>query len=575
MTVNSAKTDRLAQLLAERANRSTEALKLFRPLPTQLHACRSKAKENSLRGGNRSGKSTLAAVLTAAVATQTSLTGFNGEVIPPLYEVGKDEAGKPVRPRVIWVVGYDSNHIGKTIYRLLFRAGVFDMIRDLHTKEWRAYQPWNPEDVERKSQAKPAPPLIPQRLIDPKGWAWEDKANREFKLCRLLDGTEIRAMSSKAEEWQGDKVDWIWIDEDIYRGNHYQEWRMRTADTSGKMLWSYFPKGRNWAARDLSNRAKEQQGKSEDVREFILTFSANPFIDADQKRMLLQGMSDTERRARDLGEFITDDTQMYPNFSEFVHGTPKPAECDDTKLDSFLRHNGNEPGADWTRYLVLDPGHTLAAVLFAAVPPKEFGDHVVLFDELYLERHDADQLAVKVRDKIGAHNFEAFIIDDHAGRITPMGYAKGQTVKQHYVDAFRKYRVASLSTGHTFIAGSDNIAAGIEAVRTWLTIRSCGTSKLQFIPSRVPNFKQEMEMYSKQKSGDGVVLDEPAPRQRDHLCDTLRYLAAYDPKWKRPPAMRTVANKVDEMKKWINSLLKQQEPDTSIHLGPAGRTSAA
>lgn len=569
MTQSAAKTERLVQLLAERANRGMDALKLFRPTRQQEAAFRFTAKEISIRGGNRAGKSLIAFIMTAMVARHEPIFTHSGERMEPMHRVPVKD-GKPIRPRVIWVVGYDQNHIGKTIHRMLFRAGAFTIIRDKHTQEWRAYQPWNPEDVERKTECKPAPPLIPPRLIDPKGWAWEDKANKEFKLCTLIDGTEIRAMSSKAEEWQGDNVDWIDVDEDIYRHEHYQEWRMRTAGCEGRLVWAYYPKGRNRAARELSNRAKQEAGKEKpDVQEVVLTFQANPFVIEDEKRALLAGMTENERRARDEGQFVVDDVQMYPNFSEYIHATPRIFAEDDKPIDTFLRSRGGEPGDDWTRYLVLDPGHTLSAVLFAAIPPNlnELGDHVVLFDELYLERHDADQLALKVREKMGHHAYQAFLIDDHAGRQTPMGYGKGQTVKQHYVAAFKRHGIASISTGNNFIAGCDNIDAGIGAVREWLRIRPNGTTKLKYVGKRMPHFKDEMEMYAKDRKSDGTILDDPAPRQQDHLMDALRYLAAYDPRYRKPPLV-TVARSVDAMKSWWDGYFGKRANPMSFSAGP-------
>ena len=568
MTQNTDKSARFLALATELVNRRIEALQLLRLLPTQEAAARATAKEVSQRGGNRAGKSLLAAALTASVALQQPLTTYSGEIIPPRYLVPLNADGKPSRPRQIWIVGYDGNHIGKTIHRLLFKAGAFKIIRDKQTNAWRAYQPWNPEDAAREGEVKPAPPLIPPRFIDPKGWSWEDKANREFKLCRLLDGTEIRAMSSKAEEWQGDSVDWIWVDEDIYRSHHYQEWLLRTAEPRGKIIWSYYPKTRNTAARELSKAAAQQKGRENPtVQEFILTFSANPFIPTDEKSTILSRLTDQERRARDLGEFVTDGVLMYPNFSDFIHATPRLNREDDSEIDRILRERGGEPPEDWTRYLVLDPGHTRAAVLYAAVPPPALGDFVVLYDELYLERHDADALARKVKLKNGTFEFEAFIIDDHAGRITPMGYAQGQTVKQHYVQAFRRHEVSSLSTGYTFIPGADNIAAGIEACRTWLTIRSDGTCKFKYVASRMPNFREEIETYSKNMDSRKNIDDDPAPRQADHLMDTWRYLAAYNPRYKRP-IRRAISSGVNELKNWWANLLGPKKQDSSIYAGP-------
>ena len=184
-----------------------------------------------------------------------------------------------------------------------------------------------------------------------------------------------------------------------------------------------------------------------------------------------------------------------------------------------------------------------------------------------VERHDADALARKVKLKNGAYEFESFIIDDHAGRITPMGYAQGQTVKQHYVAAFRRHEVSSHTTGHSFIPGADNIAAGIEACRTWLTIRSNGTAKFKYVASRMPHFRDEIETYSKNMDSRKNIDDDPAPRQQDHLMDSWRYLAAYNPSYKRP-IRRVISSGVNEIKQWWSNLLGPPKTNDSIYAGP-------
>lgn len=532
---------RLALSAAEGKRRAMESLRLYRPLPTQLPFHDSDSSERVVRGGNRSGKSTSAAIEFASAATGIPLTSADGKLVPFRYPTD--------RPLQMWVFGWDQKHIGKTIYRLLFRPGVFKMIRDRETGLWRAWRPWEPDDAVREKEVKPAPPLIPKRFIlgesytDSEGWAWENKGERVFTLCRLKSrwrefehGTEIRAFSSKAEVPQGDPCDVVWIDEDIKYPKHVGELQARLSDNRGRLFWSAFPHSKNEALVKMVERAKEQEEReSPDVSAIQIRFSDNPFIDDDEKRKRLEGWDENERKARDEGEFLTDAILMYPNFSVATHGSPPAVPDDDDKVDAILRARRGQPPDNWTRYLILDPGHARPAVLFGAIPPPhEFGDYAICYDEIYQPRIDAGKLADLTLAKAKGRFFEAFIIDDRAGRQTPMGF--GHTVHDEYARAFADRGLRSRQTGHRFRRGSDNVAAGIQIVRRWLMIRSDGTTKLKVVPQNCPNLVRQFEAYRKKcPTGDfDVVLDEPELRQKDDLMACIRYWAAYDPKYVEP-----------------------------------------
>ena len=180
----------MANVAAERNRRQKEALRLYRPMEKQAVFHNSSASERIVRGGNRSGKSMSAFAETASAATGIPITGPNGAPLPSKYPTD--------RPLLIWVIGYDQRHIGGTVYRMLFNPGAFRIIKDLKTEEWRVWRPWEKEDQDREDECKDAPPLIPKRLINPQGWAWENKSERVFTVCRLRNGTEIHAFSSKA-----------------------------------------------------------------------------------------------------------------------------------------------------------------------------------------------------------------------------------------------------------------------------------------------------------------------------------------------------------------------------------------
>lgn len=540
---------RLMLLLTEKANRRCSALNIYEPMPMQEAFHRSKASERLVRGGNRSGKSMSAFAETARAAT------------------GQDPHKKydNTRALLIWIIGYGEDHIGATIYRMLFKAGAFRMIRDLKTGMWRAYRP--EEDHAREGESRPAPPLIPASFI--KEWAWENKAKRVFSVCRLHNGTEIHAYTSKGEPKMGDPVDLIHIDEDIKYPRHVAEYQARLSDTKGRLIWSAFPHSANDALIRMSKRAEDDKDlDNPDVEEFLLTFSNNQHIPEDEKRKRLKGWNDEEKRARDRGEFTTDSVLCYPQFHLSVHGVPRTNMIDEMRHDPQFRLDvileSRQIPAHWTRYLVLDPGTSLCAILFAAVPPPDVGNFVVCYDVVYQRRSDAKRAAAEAARKMQGQAFEAFIIDERAARQTTMGL--GMEVRQLYVNAFKELGLINHRSGGTgFIPGSDNIPARMMVVHDWLTIRADGTAKLRVMPETCGPMLDEFQRYKKKIMGD-EVKDKPID-EHNHLMNALEYLAAFNPQYVPQEAIKKRPSAV--FVAWQQFNKSKDTSDGSVHLGPA------
>lgn len=554
---------RALRIQAERKARAQEALALYRPLPAQEPFFRSLASERIVRGGNRSGKTMSAAVEVASAATGIPVTAADGGAIPFKYPAD--------RPLTIWVFGWDQMHIGKTVYRMLFRPNAFSVIRDTQTGLWRPFQPWDPLDKAREKQAKPAPPLIPKRFIDPNGWAWENKGQRVFLVCRLKSrwegidhGTEIYAFSSKGAVPAGDPCDLIWIDENIVYPEYIPELQARLSDRKGRLIWSSLPYMTNSALMEMSERAAEQAGREKpDVEEFRLRYADNPFIDADEKRKRIEGWSEAERRMRDDGDFVTDTITMYPEYSRHTHDCPAQYGHQDDAIDKAVRDNGGRVPDGWCCFLGLDPGHARPAVVFAAVPPPELGHAVVIFDELCPQRVGAEELAELVKAKATGRAFEAFVCDPYAGRQTPMGAVS--RIHEQYGESFKKAGLKCRQTGHGFQLGSTNVPASLGIVRAALESAKGQRPILRVMKDRCPNLVRQIESYRKKVSLN-VVQDDPAPNQRDDLVDALRYLVAFGPEYHKP-AKELLGGRAWRL---FQRLQKEKEgvKDKTVYMGP-------
>jgi hypothetical protein len=479
------------------------------------------------------------------------------------------EPGFPTnRPLLLYVIGKDSDYIGRVLYRYLFMPGQIQIIKDKATNKWRAYRPWTDEDKDRAHEAQPAPPFIPPEVIDPKGWAYENKAERVFSICRLyfgeghpMNGTTIRAFGSRSDPAMGDPVDYIWIDEDIDNEDWATEMEARLSDRKGKMLWSAFPLLRNQAMTKISRRAEEQKGiENPTTQEFLLRFSDNPFMDDAVRAERYANWSDEERRARDYGEYVTESILCYPEYSRTLHCLPRKDQHEPDPLEMALEANNWKVPEEWTRWMSVDPGHSICAVLFAAIPPPDIGDYVLIYDMLYIRGCSARMFGAAVGSKTKGQNFEAFVIDDHGSRVTQAG--AGVTIRSQYVEALKDNDVESNMTQSGFYLGCDDVQGRMAIVRGWMADRPKLGPKLRFLSAKCMDLLNEFGNFKKRICYGKHAVDEVIPLH-NHACNALEYLAARNPRY-TPPRIRTPISPVyQRYQKMI-----QKQGRGSVNLGP-------
>lgn len=575
----------ISDLLVERQRRRLDGLTMFRALsPTtpgipagsidQRDIFKSDATELLIRGGNRAGKTVCTAALFAAIARDVPIRTWDGEVIECRRPWQKN------RPLLMWVVGIQLNHIGQTIHRALFRAGLYKMIPDEITGQWRPYREWMEEDRERSHLCKPCPPLIPPSEIDPKGWAWENKAAHEFTKCTLKNGTEIYAFASSGEVKAGDPVDVIWIDERIRFSHYYPEWRMRLVDKRGRLIWSTKAYAGNPAMTELTDKARVQAEEvAEGVREkahiveIRLNTMNNPFLDQTSITEASESLSPEQIAERMAGDYETGQALIYPFFSKQLHAAIPAHEKQDDRIAEILRKNNGLPPNDWCHEFILDPGTQKPAGLFGAIPPPYLweGDIPVLvvYDEIYGQRMDAAQMAQAVKEKTPPGRcYNRFIIDGQAARQTPMSF--GVTVESNYIDEFTKRGVKPVGSERAyFIEGNPDFSARKMQVDQWMSLRDDGRPGVRVVIERCPHLVWQLINNHFAVNLDGMVDDKrPAPRQRDDVRDCLEYWVSRKPRFVAPPKTNSVSvNRWDSLQKFIGQRFGRQtaeKPYTEI-----------
>lgn len=500
--VTAARAKHVVRFVNELQRRKIEACRLYEPLPNQLKFHQSHALERLLRGSNRGGKT-----LPAAMEVAMAVTGRH-----PWIDY-------PKRNGRAFLVGKDAEHLGTVMWRKLSRSEpTFKRIKDPKTGKWRAYRPWQDEEIEHL--AVPMEPLIPTRMIE--DISWHEKKSNCPKLVKLINGWELSFYSSLGKPPQGQDIDLAWFDEEIIDPNWYPEISGRLTDRKGWFIWSATPQAATQQLFELHTKCEDQSLLEEPrAAEFIMRLDDNDFVTDEAKDILKEKLASNADayRVRIEGEFLFTGIRVYPQFSKVEHVIPQ-----------------FEVPKDWCRYMIVDPGHAFCAVMFCAVPPPPQKHRIVCYDTLYMNQCTAKKFAHAVRSKARGDLIQAFIIDDNGSRRTDAG--TGKTLRQQYSEALREVHLKSIATGYGFFRGSNNVLAGLERCRRFLdeTIEIDGAGlvpRFTIMDQCAEPFIREIGKYQKKRDRAGIVTDEPLQRD-NHLMDCFRYAVMNGLRYVRP-----------------------------------------
>lgn len=564
------KKEEVRSILNELARRQVESLRLYQPLPFQDAYHRCTAKECLLVKGNRSGGSVAGFVEDARAATN------------------QDPYRKyPEKDGVVICVGYGETHIGNVIHKYLFRPGAFDIIPDEKTKEWRVFRPWHRDeermglkgDEGRESESMPAPPLIPKRWIKGKP-AWVKPAHRFFYRFDLTTGWSIYAANSNGEKdrWQGFNCNLYHIDEDLAKPGWYDEGIARLTQKRGLMRWTAMPHDKNDDLMLVMERYEQDQATGGTTTMLLqASMFDNPYLPKEEVEKNIriwssQGEDVVRRRA--YGQIANSSVLVYPTFrvSTLDYRNQFTETCEMLK-----KRNGEVPDG-WCRYVSIDPGVTVLALTYWAVPPS--GEQVYLYDEDYILGGDAMKFGEAMSRKAVGAPFQAFIIDSHGGNLRELG--SGLTPREQFSRQLQQRNIRSVATLFDFVNGCDDIPGREMKMREALSIRQDGSTRLIINVDGCPNFIREMQRFKKKYIESGstrMVSDESNRRFNTHAIETAEYAIAHGLNYVAPP--KTAVNET-----WVERLLKSEKErkaryraingivgQRTIVLGPQGTSS--
>lgn len=536
---------RFLRVLNELMKRQMESLVIYSPLANQLAFHQSRAIDRLLIGSNRSGKSQASGAEVAWI-----MMGCH-----PWRKMPKENCR-------LYAVGWDWDHVGKVMWPKVGMEDSFKIIRDEHTQKWRPVIPDQPYDAAYSEKWRAAPPFIPPRWI--KSISWESRKDNQPKCVKMVNGSELFFFSSKGAPQQGNEIDAWWCDEELENPRWVSELQRGCVKRRGGGFYSATPLAASEALFEMHRRAMDP-GKKWPVEEYNLLISENIYIGKKEKDIFYQQLlTPAEIRTRWFGQFAISGLVVYPEFSPEEH-----------VIDPF------DPPPYWNRYMVVDPGAQVCAVLFCAVPPPyhpllpgrepyKWANTVHIYDELYIERCNAQIFAEQVAKKLGdwkRGGFEAFIIDHSMGRQTEVG--SGRTVEIQYGDELAKQGVYSHQTGSGFFWGTTDIHSREESLRRWLIHRPDTGKPTLRIHRCCKKLIWEMPNQFFKKDAKTGMPTEKRRDVNDHAVSCLEYFADADPAWTSPA-------KPVEPDSWAVASLKAKRRKQRagggghVNLGPMG-----
>lgn len=500
---------RLRRVLRELASRRNEALRLYQPTKAaaQIHYCM--APEVVVRGSNRAGKTTVCAAELAYIATSS-------HPVPDKY---------PQRDGIAYIVGYDGDHLGRTLFKKMFKPGAFKVIKDKISGKLRPWDPNDPDDAARRKEARKAPPLIPKRYI--KQMNYEKKGEQIPSSVQFTNGWWFYFHSSKSHPEQGTDIDLLYIDEGLEDETWYVEGSARLVDRCGRMLWSATEQDLSDALTTLQKRAEECFGQPDaKVVVYTMLSADNPYLPKRGLEEFAAKLTDDQYEVRIGGQSVSTGLRIFPEL------TPESHAFNDDIFESGL------PPETWANFAIIDPGFNPCAVLFASTPPpedvKKFGDICVLWDEIYLRRLQSGMFGDAFAEKAQGIAFESFIIDAH-GALRAKDYGTAENLLVLFEQELAERNIRSRTTGSGFEHGSNNVRARILKGKEWMKIVPGVGPKIRTLSWKLPNFLAEGRKYRFKQRPDGTVDDMPYDRN-DHLMDCVCMLAQHGAKYHPPKA---------------------------------------
>lgn len=307
------------------------------------------------------------------------------------------------------------------------------------------------------------------------------------------------SMDQDVDKFAGTSRHFIWFDEEPPR-DIYIECLQRLIDTEGRFWITMTPVDgmSSWVYDDLYEGAKVD----ESVHVTEVEMDQNPHINVGEMLLLMSGLTDEERKARQQGKFVQIGGLIYSKyFSE----------------KNVINQLEKVPD-NWLHIAAMDHGFSNpTAWLWAVVGPD---GQIIIYDEYYQSGEIVEYHVSQVHsiNKIHGRVPDYYVGDPSIRNTDPI---TGTSVLLEYMDF-----------GIPIVLGNNDVRAGINRVARYF--QGIEAHPRLYITKNCHNLLREIPRYrwghwaNRKMRSDRNKKEEPHKKD-DHAVDALRYLIASRP----------------------------------------------
>jgi len=401
----------------------------------------------------------------------------------------------------------------ETVYRLLGEHPHLKVHR-APVKVWacsqdlpRAVRAKGQGDVEVHRQLETLKQMIPVDAM--RGGSWATAYSPTEQTVRLANGSvcQFKGYSQGPLQFESQALHFCWFDEEPEDKTIFTSALMRLADHGGSWILTATPVlsllGKGWI-EELWDQREERKDEYEVFQFFT---EDNSTLNQEAVDRILAGYTEEERLVRSRGMFARIGGRILAEYDPRKHDAP-----------DFI------PPASWRHILIIDPGWTRCAGLFAAIDPDGY---VWLYYEHYVEKRRPDFHVAVLNEYIKALGLEDIELHidpaNFADKNTTTGHTSPSDVKEMR-EAFDALEEKGLTPFKWFrpskAINADPLAYRVKRYLQADRVRVC---------KRLKHWRWEQERWTMVQDRDTPAARErevpERPKKRDdHLMACTRYL---------------------------------------------------
>jgi len=362
---------------------------------------------------------------------------------------------------------------------------------------------------------------VPPYLL--RGGRWDKAYTDKYKILNFADGGRLELYTSEqdAKMMVGTSLDYVVFDEPTTEAIWGENW-IRLTDRAGAARFGLTPVnmvggGIGWLYRKLYRKGltgDPYEGTTLVPRIFRATIHDNPMLSDEAIAEALAIYDESEREARETGEFVAFGGLIYPGMKKHKTRPMSPENPEDREM---IQSHQTVVG--------IDPSYRRAALVWVAFNDLNYG---LIYQVVYVRKTDPLKLIQAVREgngRWGLTQAPMYVMDPYSGGAHSMTSGQDVTMRS-------ELELHGIYTHTPKVLNSEAIVYGGVA-NLWRRMRE-GSFAIADAPTVDPEFWLEAEEYRLNDRDDGVF--EPV-KEFDDAMDAMRYAFTRRPWYASPPAV--------------------------------------